>query len=142
PKTQNMRTASRLHPVRSDKHRLCLRPFLSCFLSFESSFLHCPFLPRLAGTASWETFLRAQRHGGLLPWASPPLGVYGSPKNQHDEIFGTPSKSSPWPREQGPTRLWVRPPDGQKGRQHDRRNENSKDRNKYKTDGLVGRALE
>jgi hypothetical protein len=40
------------------------------------------------------------------------LGVYGSSKNQHSEIFGASSKSSPWPREQGPTRFGVPREDG------------------------------
>jgi N-terminal domain of anti-restriction factor ArdC len=60
------------------------------------------------------------------------LRVYGSSKNREVVILGTSSKSIPWPREQGPTRLWVPRETGQK-------KEKTKMTNEIRTDEAQGR---
>jgi hypothetical protein len=71
------------------------------------------FLLLLAGTASWEALLRtaAQRASAssfdLRPFAQDRAARLWLLQNQHNEIFGASSKSSPWPGEQEPTRFRV-----------------------------------
>src|SRR5437899_2244139 len=95
-------------------------PFPALLSDFD---IDSPLLPRLAGLASWESLRRAGRHCGLLLRPSVALRVYGSSKNRYDVIFGPSSKSSPWPREPGPTRFWSPRQTGQKRRKPKMSNE-------------------
>src|SRR5439155_14839376 len=91
-----------------------------------------------------ELGITPARRAALRASASTPaaLRVYGSSKNQHDEIFGTSSKSSPWPREPGPTRFWSPRKAGQKRRnKNEKRNRSSEGSRKWETNGVVGGTL-
>src|SRR5437867_942572 len=77
----------------SIRHRLCSLNLVFLVVRF------CPFVGR-GEMGSVPARREALRASASTPVA---LRVYGSSKNQHNEIFGASSKSSPWPREQGPT---------------------------------------
>jgi hypothetical protein len=99
--------------------------FDSALSSLELGFLVVLFCLAFGGhgemgnTPARRAALRASASGFL-----PALRVYGSSKNRKNVIFGTSSKSSPWPREQGPTRLRV--PRQERGRKGAKMNEETK----------------
>jgi len=70
-------------------------------ISLRPLLLFNPLL--LAGTASWESCLRAGGSAGFC-FGSAALRVCGPPKKQSDKakFLGSPAKSGPWPGEQAP----------------------------------------
>src|SRR6059036_1221317 len=100
-------------------------------------------VPLLAGTASWEALLRAGRHCGLLLRACARAARLWFLQKSTRRDFWHLLKKQPLASRAGThSPLGAPPGAGQKRRQHERADENSKDRRQWKIDGLMGGALE